>query len=38
VRSVDRVITRVGDVPILGTWLDPKRKHPVKSMTEKGGA
>ena len=27
----------VGDVPILGTWLDPKRKPPVKSMTEKRG-
>ena len=28
----------VGDVPILGTWLDPKRKQPVKSMTEKRDA
>jgi hypothetical protein len=27
----------VGDVPILGTWLDPKRTQPLKSMTEKRG-
>lgn len=27
----------VGDVPILGTWLDPRRTQPLKSMTEKRG-
>jgi hypothetical protein len=27
----------VGDVPILGTWLDPKRTQPIKPMTEERG-